>query len=269
VASEPRTSDSGPDTGGDDSADASPGLARTIVAAVLLGAGGLALGSGLVLVAGLLARAAGVFSPLVFIVMSLVLLQGVAFGGVALAYVRYRGFDWSYIGVRWPTMRDGLVTVVGYVTALTLGILGGVVVSLTGLEAGSNQAAQLGLENPEVLLLLIPASFIFIGPGEELLFRGVVQNRLREVLPPVSGIVLASVIFAAIHFLAVSGSASARLVTVGILIFPSLVFGVVYELTDNLVVPAFIHGAYDATLFTLLYVAIKFADVQPPSGVVG
>jgi hypothetical protein len=269
VASESRTSDSGPDTDADGPGDASAGLARTIVAAVLLGVGGLALGSGLVLVAGLLARAAGVLSPLVFIVMSLVLLQGVAFGGVALAYVRYRGFDWSYIGVRRPSMRDGLYTVVGFVAALSLGILGGVVVSLTGLEAGSNQAAQLGFENPEVLLLLIPASFIFIGPGEELLFRGVVQNRLREVLSPVPGIVLASVIFAAIHFLAVSGSPGARLVTVGILLFPSLVFGTVYELTDNLVVPAFIHGAYDATLFTLLYVAIKFADVQPPAGVAG
>lgn len=268
VESDSRAGTSGPDIGAGDSSESTSGLARTIVVAVLLGAGGLAVGTGLVVATTLLARAAGFdLSPILFIVVSLVLVQGVAFGGVALAYLRYRDFGRSYIGIGVPDFRGALYTTVGYVASLSLGILGGVVVSTTGLEAGSNQAAQLGFENPEVLLLLIPASFVFIGPGEELLFRGVVQNRLREVLSPVPGILLASAIFAAIHFLAVTGSPSARLVTVSILLFPSLVFGTIYELTDNLAVPALIHGAYDATLFTLLYLAIKFADMQPPAGV--
>ena len=36
-------------------------------------------------------------------------------------------------------------------------------------------------------------------------------------------------------------------------------FGTLYELTDNIVVPALIHGAYNATLFSLLYVTLRFA----------
>jgi membrane protease YdiL (CAAX protease family) len=41
------------------------------------------------------------------------------------------------------------------------------------------------------------------------------------------------------------------------------VFGAVYEFTENLVVPALVHGAYNATLFSLLYVAVRFGGMQP------
>jgi membrane protease YdiL (CAAX protease family) len=46
-----------------------------------------------------------------------------------------------------------------------------------------------------------------------------------------------------------------------------VVLGVVYEYTDNIVVPALTHGAYNATLFTLAYVSLKLqqAGVSPES----
>jgi len=43
-----------------------------------------------------------------------------------------------------------------------------------------------------------------------------------------------------------------------LLFFPALVFGISYEYTDNIVVPSLIHGLYNATLFTGLYVVIRF-----------
>lgn len=115
------------------------------------------------------------------------------------------------------------------------------------------------MENPEVLLLLVPASLLLIGPGEELLFRGVVQNRLSEALPAPVAIVLASLLFASIHFFSLSGAPQARLVSISVLVLPTLVFGTMYELTDNIVVPALIHGTYNATLFSLLYLTLQFA----------
>ena len=33
----------------------------------------------------------------------------------------------------------------------------------------------------------------------------------------------------------------------------SLILGILYEYTDNLVVPILVHGAYDAVLFSLQY----------------
>ncbi|MGM0591374.1 MAG: CPBP family intramembrane glutamic endopeptidase [Halobacteriota archaeon] len=248
---------------------------RAVVVALSIGVVGIVAGTTLAIGAALALSVVGVaLTPISIIVLSLVLVQGVAFGGTALVYLLLRETlaDSSrrdrpeFVGARVPTGRDLVVVVVGYVMAFAAAILGAMLVTVTGVEAGTNRVAEFGFENPEVLLLLIPASFLLIGPGEELLFRGVVQGRIREAFGPVFTIALASFIFAAIHFTALTGGADARLVSIGILFFPSLVFGSAYELTRNVVVPALIHGAYNATLFTLLYVFIRLAPELPQSG---
>jgi len=66
-------------------------------------------------------------------------------------------------------------------------------------------------------------------------------------------------VFAIIHYPSLSGSPTGQLIYVAIISVPGLIFGVAYEYTDNLVVPALIHGLYNATLFALLYVALRFA----------
>jgi membrane protease YdiL (CAAX protease family) len=257
---------------------------RTVVAlvsAVGLGGGGLLLGFLLVSVAlAVLTYGLGVeLSASALIVMSLVFVQGVGCAGVALAYLRLRPVVGpevrSILGVDGiprpfdidadlPDLRGVAIVVGGYVVALAAAFGGSILVSILSVDTGTNQAAEIGMENPEVLLILIPASILVIGPGEELLFRGVVQGRLREVLGPVAGILLASSVFAALHWFALTGgSAAGNLVALGILVGPSLVFGAAYELTDNIVVPSLIHGVYNATLFTLLYVVIVFSDQLP------
>ncbi|MFC7130828.1 CPBP family intramembrane glutamic endopeptidase [Haloferax chudinovii] len=241
-----------------------PDLARSFLAAIALGGGGLVVGTILVVTTQFAALSAGVeLTPLALIVISLVLLQGIAFGGVALVYSRYRGLGTSYFGVAVPSLRDVVAVVLGYVTALAAAFVGAFLVSTFGVQAGSNQVTEIAAQDPEVLLLLVPASFLLIGPGEELLFRGVVQNRIRESFGPVAGIALASAIFAAIHYVALTGGAGGRLVTIGILFLPSVVFGSAYELTDNIAVPALIHGAYNATLFSLAYLVFRFAEMNP------
>lgn len=241
-----------------------PDLARSFLAAIALGGGGLVVGTILVFITQFAAASAGVeLTPLALVVTSLILLQGIAFGGVALVYTRYRGLDRSYFGVSMPSLRDLVAVVLGYVTALVAAFVGAFLVSTFGVQAGSNQVTEIAAQDPEVLLLLVPASFLLIGPGEELLFRGVVQNRIRESFGPVPGIALASAIFAAIHYVALTGGAGGRLVTIGILFLPSVVFGTAYELTDNIAVPALIHGAYNATLFSLAYLVFKLTEMSP------
>jgi hypothetical protein len=246
--------------------DLSPS-ARTgfaVFVATALGGLGLVVGTALVLAAVLVTSVLGVeLDPVLFIVVSLILVQGVGFGSVALGYLGYRGLGLEFVGVRVPSARDVVAVVLGYVTAFGAAIGGALVVAATGVQAGTNQAAEFGFEHPETLLVLIPASFLLIGPGEELLFRGIVQRRIRERLDPVPGVVVASALFAAVHFVALSGGTGARLVSITLLFFPSLVFGTVYELTDNIVVPAVVHGAYNATLFGLLYAAIQFGATAP------
>jgi len=234
---------------------------RALVVAMVVA--GLGLGAGIVLVVGLsvLLTVLGFDpSPLLLLVVSLVSIQGVAFGGVALAYLRVRGRPVASVGLRLPSVRDLLIVVGGYAAAFVAAISGAIIISVTGAPAGENQVSEFATADPSVLLWLVPASFLLIGPGEELLFRGIVQGRLRETFDRVPGVVLASALFAGIHYAALTGGAGGRLVTVTVLFFPALVFGSVYELTDNLVVPALVHGAYNATLFALAYLAIRLSE---------
>jgi membrane protease YdiL (CAAX protease family) len=243
-------------------------VAWSLVVAVGLALVALVVGFTLVLGSLLGLGAAGIAaSPTVQIVASLLLFQGVTMGGVAAVYLSVRGLDADYVGlslekVFGDPVRDVLAAVVGFVVALGVAFGGAAIVSTFGVQAGTNQAADLAFEDPEVLLFLIPGAFLLIGPGEELLFRGVIQSRLRETIGRWPAVVVGAALFAAVHVTALSGGASARLVSITILFFPSLVFGAVYEFTDNLAVPALVHGAYNALIFTVLYLAIRFADLS-------
>lgn len=231
---------------------------RAIVEALAAGFSGIAVATIVVLVVLLGFGLVGYQpSPLVFIGLSLVLVQGVSFGGVASVYlIRHGRSPLSLFRV--PSLRELAVSVGGFIGSFALLIAASIAVQQLGAPTAENEVAQIGAENPEVLLLLIPAAFVFIGPGEEILFRGVVQNRLREAFSPWVAIPIASVIFGAVHYVALSGAPGARLVTIGILSTLTLVFGATYEYTDNLVVPSLIHGAYDAVLFAGLYILVVY-----------
>ena len=80
---------------------------------------------------------------------------------------------------------------------------------------------------------------------------------------------LASVVFAGLHWVALTGGSPAgNLAALGVLLVPAIVLGAAYEYTGNIVVPALIHGFYNATLFTLLYVVVVYGDqIVPPEAV--
>lgn len=233
----------------------------TLLLALGVGAGGLAFGFALTLGVGLGLRFAGVpLTPSLSIVLSVVLLQGVAFGSVAYAYARYRDDTARFLTFRWPSLRELGLAFGGWVGALAALIVIGALLQATNAPTASNQIANYGLEHPEVLLLLIPLSFLLVGPGEELLFRGVVQGTLRERFGPVPAVLLASLIFASVHFTSLSGAVAGRVVTIAALFVISLFLGALYEYTENLTVPALVHGAYNATQFLILYVSIAYGD---------
>ncbi|WP_262176173.1 CPBP family intramembrane glutamic endopeptidase [Haloarcula laminariae] len=258
--------------------------AIALVSALSLGAGGLALGFALLVltVVGIGLVTGAELSGFAFLVLSLVFVQGIGCGGVALSYYKLRpvvaprvrdalniGGDGAAfrIPVAVPSLRQVGIVLAGYAGAMVWVMVSGVVLTVIqnvrgeSIQTGNNAAAELGQTNPELLLLLIPASVLLIGPGEELLFRGVVQGRIRERFGRVPGIAIASLFFAALHILAlVGGSLLGNLVVVSILFGTATVFGVAYEFADNIVVPSLIHGLYNATLFTILYVSLTLGE---------
>ena len=93
---------------------------------------------------------------------------------------------------------------------------------------------------------------IFAGVGEEALFRGVIQSQLAQYLGLVPAVLVAAVIFGAIHALSVSYVIGVTLI--GILLGAEFVF------FDNLLAPMVTHASYD---FVVLVYALRF---RAPSG---
>lgn len=236
----------------------------TVLGALLVAVGGVA--------------GAAIASAVVFVTLSVVavsLSQALSFGlsfiagavgfvGVAILYIRYRGNDpVQYVGVSVPSGRDLLWVVGGYLGAMALVITSGIALTVLQVDPETtNRAAQAGMERPELLLWLVPLSFLVIAPGEELLFRGTVQSRLREAFSPAVAITLTAAVFATLHFFSLTGGAGGRFIAISILFLPSLVFGAVYEYTGNIVAPILVHGAYNSTLVLLVYITLQEFPAQ-------
>jgi len=187
------------------------------------------------------------------------ILQNIAFIGVVLAYMRYAGLP-DLLDIRWPsTVRQGLRSL-GWIVfgVVTLVVISGVVSSLLrdiGFAPGTNQIVRAVHEDPTLALYLVVLSFLATGPGEEVLFRGGVQGVLRRVFSPIPAIVLSSALFGLAHAtatIASSGLAGVWGYIVSTFLL-GLVLGGIYERTDSLLVPAVIHGAYNAFTFVQLY----------------
>ena len=183
--------------------------------------------------------------------------QILAFGGLTLGYLRYRGYDLAgaraYLGVRLPSLREVGVVVGGFVGMIVLLAVVSAIVSLFSSPA-DNVAAQNAAENPDAIPAMIVIMLLIVGPFEELLYRGVVQTRLRERFAPAVGIVTASVVFASVHAAgALTGTAMEILTTVAVLFVVSLVLGGLYEYTGNLVVPAVVHGLFNSFQLAGIY----------------
>ena len=254
------------DSDGGDPADTSPSPLRTVGAAFGLGIMGVAgLVAISIIVSGLFLLAEPLIGELSFAVTALtptVLGQFGGFVGGGLLYLYWRGFDLddvlSYVGVRRPTLVESVIGLVGPIAVLITALSLGSLVLLVGAEPAQNEGAQLALENPAILPIMILVMLLVVGPAEEFLFRGVIQSRARETFSAAPAIVLAAAVFAPLHVVSLTGGVTAMLITVSLLFVPSLLFGAVYEYTDNLVVVAVMHGIYNSLLLTLGYIAITY-----------
>lgn len=173
---------------------------------------------------------------------------------VAVGYLVATDRELSFLDVRIPSLRDvkwivgGIFILFGTLLAIS------VVMSSAGVESSNHSTAKLAEENPEVLLVLIPAAILIIGPFEELLYRNVIQKTMYDVFSRSGAVVVGSVVFAAVHLMAYdTGTLGGLIASLGVVFGLSLVLGFIYERTDNLVVPALVHGIYNAIVFANLY----------------
>ena len=177
----------------------------------------------------------------------------VSFVVVALLYLRRREWD---VSLSVPTTRE-LKWVGGGVVVTVVAAFGLLALSnALGVEPVESVIEAPILANPTLLLVLAGLSIVVVAPAEELLFRGVVQGRLRRTFGAPVAIGVASLLFASVHLLNLVTVGSGAVVMVGVIFVVALVLGVAYERTGNLAVPILVHGAYNTTLFLVSFVSL-------------
>lgn len=96
------------------------------------------------------------------------------------------------------------------------------------------------------LLLITVVMVGFVGFVEELLFRGILQGALEMQLGRWPGLLLASVVFGAMHSAYGTPAELAFAGTIGLL------FGIIYDRTQSLLVVTLMHGALNVFLFAVI-----------------
>lgn len=176
----------------------------------------------------------------------------------AAAYIELSDRDVSFFDVRAPDLREigyaigGLVALFGLLQVISIAFW---LLGVTTAEHGT--AATIRASDPVVVGLLAAGAMVFIGPGEELLFRNVVQKRLYGVFSRYGAIAVASVIFALVHFSAyATGTVQQGLASLLVVFALSLLLGWIYHRTENVIITGWIHGAYDALTFAFIYAGL-------------
>lgn len=185
-------------------------------------------------------------------IVSAIALQAIGFGGIALLYITFTDHGRELIQAHVPTLREVSYFIGGIVAVF----LGWFVITFLITFIGINPAKSAiiaGIQNPTLLLVLIPISIIIVGPAEELLFRGLVQGRIKRAIGPVGAIIIASAVFASIHIPGLIGTPMRLIATVSVIFVLALILGSLYEITGNLVIPAIVHGLFNAIQFFLAY----------------
>lgn len=179
--------------------------------------------------------------------------------GLLFLWATDHGLD--YLRLRVPNLRAWGFVVGGTVALFAYRLVAILLAQAIGLPLAGNSVTQLAEQGLlSTLLWLVPLSIVVVGPAEELLFRGVVQQYLDGAFSTASAIVLASALFSLVH-LPTSWVATPDVVAVSvtlvILFGLSVLLGYLYAWTDNLVVPILVHGLYDALLFAIAYVVLS------------
>jgi len=223
----------------------------------------VAVAVGLLLAGMVVNNGVGVFAVLVFgvesvtsggtgFLVSALLGQGLVFV-VALAYVRWRSLR---IPVALPSRDEsfliGAGVVVSVVAAIGLNLLRQLLVP-TNTTSGLGEVFS---ADPTLMLVVGVLSVVLFAPAEELLFRGAIQGRLREVFGSRWAVVGASTLFGVWHLLNFAGSVLGTVLAAAVLGVVSLLWGYAYERTDNLAVPILTHGLYNLTFMLLAYTAV-------------
>lgn len=227
-----------------------------VIAAVILGnLGYLALQRSLEAVAGGIGAGPDLF-------VSLIGLQ-IAFAAVALLALS-KVVGWESVFVGRPDGNARLVVAVGAGLAASVELLRQLAVRFTALEAASTLPTE-GEIGAGAMLAVVAATVLVAPLGEELLFRGVVQDYVAGASASAVGIAVATLLFVPLHSLGILTTApnvAAALAAFAPVTVLSVAAGVAYVRTENLTVPILLHVTYNLLTVVIAVAVVDASTLQ-------
>lgn len=182
--------------------------------------------------------------------------------GVILTFIflSFDGKKFSNIGFSLHSQKYFLLVVALIATPISLGLA--YIIEIAGNVVSVDQMMKdryliENLASPDQFLnyfVVVIITFVGIAVGEEIMFRGYIQNILNSQLSFLKATAITSILFGFVHsFLLLNASADRLqgMVAVGV---SATIFGFVFsyasKLTDNnLTLPILIHGVWDSIIF--------------------
>ncbi|WP_436926323.1 CPBP family intramembrane glutamic endopeptidase [Halosimplex amylolyticum] len=189
--------------------------------------------------------------PLLYAALSAT--QFLGFFAVIGFYLRFhRGGDLFSVEV--PSLRSVLWMVGGFVGLFVVAAVLSAVFRYVGVDTAVNQVTRQVEQYPVLAFYMLPVTFLFVAPAEELLYRGLVQGLFRRAYGVVPAVLLASLFFGAPHYFALLGPGDTKLPSIVLITVLGLVLGALYELSENLAVPIVVHACWNSFSFLSQYV---------------
>jgi membrane protease YdiL (CAAX protease family) len=172
--------------------------------------------------------------------------------GVTLLFAKQKGAGLKQLGLKKPSLK---IIIIASFAALFLLLLAGSISIIEEVILGPDPSAELLIDailpkNSLQLIALIGISLVFVGPAEELAFRGFIQRGFENSFGKTTGLLIGSILFGLLHGL----NSLRSIIPVTVV---SLFLGYVWMKTDgNTTASAWIHGLYDALAIAIAYFAV-------------
>lgn len=146
--------------------------------------------------------------------------------------------SWEDVGLKKPTLKDITTGFIGAIVSLLIvGVIGFVLVKTTGIHM--DDSAKLLGSNPTIFQLIILAVVAVVGAPlfEELTFRGIVLNAVKERFGFWPSIIISGLVFSMAHL---------SIVNIIPLAIVGIILGLAYQRTKNLWTSITMHAVFNA-----------------------
>lgn len=178
-----------------------------------------------------------------------------SFQGVTLAmvwfFLKEQGLTWNDAFGFWKTPLKRSVKIGTIAAAFMLvgtfflGWLSDKLMRLAGMTPQAQTAVDVVMNSSSVVRKIYygVSAVVLVPPAEELLFRGLIYPSIKQTGRPLLAIWGTSILFAAIHF---------NMLAMIPLLFVALMLTLLYEATDNLLVPIIAHALFNLANFMIM-----------------